>query len=168
MKKLLAAAAFLSVLTSCNHTDPVQFNDTMVKKMDSLNGLQAAFVEDISKMGDTAKVAYDKMNNYADKAIADINKLPEYDQGADFRKEVVQIINTLKTSNASQGLRVKEFYDRSNAGEELTDVDFNKVEQLSGEYDKIWEEQYKKFDQVQKTYAEKTGIKIQEVAAPIR
>lgn len=168
MKKLFAAATILCILTSCNYTDPVQFNDTMVNKMDSLNGLQAAFVEDIDNQGDTAKVAYNKMNNYADKAIADINKLPEYDLGSDFRKEVVQIINTLKTSNASQGLHVKEFYDRSNAGEELTDADFDKLDQLSAEYDKIWEDQYKKFDEVQKKYARNTGIKIQEVAAPIR
>lgn len=168
MKNLILTIAATSVLVSCNYTDPVQFNDTLVTKIDSVVGYQSAFVEDLGKQGDSMKIAYDKLNNYTDKTIASINKLPEYSSGDDFRKSVVQILNNLKTANAAQGTRMMDIYNKSNNNSVLSDDDYATMEKAATEYDKIWEDELKKFDDAQKIYAEKTGIQIQKVAIPLK
>ena len=132
-------------------------------KIDSLVGYQSSFVDALGKEGDTMKAAYDAMNKYTDKTIANISGMPEYSDGAEFNKSVVQILNNLKTTNASSGKNMMELYEKSNAGEEITDADFNRMDKLADEYDKTWEQELKNFDAAQKKYAEKAGITIQQV-----
>lgn len=159
----IAAIAASFTLSSCNYTDPVEYNDTIVTKIDSLVGYQSSFVDALGKEGDTMKAAYDAMNKYTDKTIANISGMPEYSDGAEFNKSVVQILNNLKTTNASSGKNMMELYEKSNAGEEITDADFDRMDKLADEYDKTWEQELKNFDAAQKKYAEKAGITIQQV-----
>lgn len=166
MKNIVLSAAAAVLLISCDTTDPVEFNDTIVNKMDSVVGYQSAFIDDLGKGGDTMKVAYDKLNAYTDKAINSINKMPEYSSGDDFRKSVVQILNNLKTSNVAQGGRMMEIYKKDYT--EISDQDFVTMDKTAAEYDKIWEDELKKFDEAQKKYAETTGIQIQKVATPLK
>lgn len=168
MKKYFAIFAIPMILISCNYTDPVQFNDTIVTKLDSVVGYQSAFVSDLGKEGDTMKTAYDKLNNYTDKTITSINKMPEYSDGDEFRKSVIQILNNLKTSNTAQGTRMMELYAKDNSGALLSEEEFSTMDKAAADYDKIWEDELKKFDTEQKKYAEKTGITIQQVGKIIK
>lgn len=162
IQKILVILSF-AALTSCNFTDPVEYNDNIVAKMDSLVNYQAEFVESLGKEGDTMKNAYATMNKYADNTITKINKMPEYSNGEEFRKSVVQIINNLKATNVSSGNGMMELYDKANSGAEITDADYEKIDQLATDFDTSWEKEIKNFDEAQKKYAEKTGITIQQV-----
>lgn len=163
----IAVISVLSV-TSCSYTDPVEYNDTLVTKMDSLVGYQSNFVDALGKEGDTMKAAYDAMNKYADKTLITVKNLPEYSDGEEFNKSVVQIVNNLKTTNASSGKNMMAIYDKANAGEEITDADYTNMDKLADEFDKSWEKELENFDAAQKKYAEKTGITIQQVGKIIK
>lgn len=167
MKKAIFAALAASALVSCSYTDPVEYNDQLVDKIDSLTGYQSAFIDDLGKGGDTMKVAYDKMNAYIDTSITKINKMPEATSGEDFKKEVVEVFGSLKNANTNEGKRLMDIYTKIAADEVLTDQEIADMEKLAGDYDTKWEQGSKKFETAQKTFADKAGIKLQEVAKPL-
>jgi hypothetical protein len=166
MKKYLAIIVLASTFTSCAYTNPVEYNDTIVKKIDSLVVYQAAFVDNLGKEGDTTKLAYDKMNLYADKSIASIKKLPAYSDGDDFKNSVLKILNNLKASNVSKASPMIELFKKVNSDGEISHNDYTNIDKLADEYDKAWEDELKKFDEAQKDFVHKTGTKLQKVEIP--
>lgn len=164
----ISAVAALATLTSCNFTDPVQYNDNLVNKMDSVIAYQSDFIDKLGKQGDTATAAYDNLNKYIDTSITNINNLPEYSTGTEFKNSVVQILNNLKTSSVSNGKELMTFYDRMMKGEMETEAEYQAVEEKAGIFDKTWEDEMRKFDEAQKKYAEKAGITIEKVGKIVK
>ena len=166
MKKYIAILAASSALVSCSYTDPVEYNDAMVNKMDTLIGYHTGFNDALGRGGDTTNVAHNKYLSYSDKAIESINKMPEYSDGTEFKNSVVQIINNLKTAQVSTGKEMMEIFQKP--VDALNEADYDRYDKLSREFDATWEKELDNFDKKQAEYAKSTGITIQEVGKVIK
>lgn len=165
IRKFIAGIAIVS-LASCSFTDPVKYNDSVVNQLDSVTVQHDKFIDALGTGGDTMQVELAKMNARIEKSIANLNAIPKFDDGEEFKSGTVGILNQLQNITNNEGKKLTSLYQEYQTSDSETVVD--DIEKTATEFDNKWSKAENDFETVQQNYVKKTGIKLQKKLVNIK
>ena len=162
MKKLiLVTGTLIFMLTSCGPTkyDAVKYNDSIIDLTDKLTEMQDLFVNQLDGHNvDSLKITHELFVQEAELSSENLAKVKIFEDKNEFGKAASDLIATVNSVANNESKKMVELLSKD--GEQFTDQDQEKLNNLASMMDEKYEKAYKHLQKEQIAFSKKWNFEL--------